>query len=261
MFVTAAVERRRGERLSHEARDRLASVPKACLASTPRCGDPHRAPVRRSAPSWGRSPKRTKKAPPPAAPHKGRASAMRDGGALAVSRGYRLVGRACCAHATRRRDDGDTPRCGLVHPSPHRAGQSHMPLPRSFATRVPLAPPPLEKGRSPSPAFGRARRVGIKARRERRSPPGAQERADLPFSRGGGASGMSSFLNDRQNTHMRLPCPIGGGWPTPATAGGGRVGDECEPRQFTPTRLASLGTLPCGGGMELAGRPEQLSAP
>jgi hypothetical protein len=44
---------------------------------------------------------------------------------------------------------------------PRRAGQSHMPLPRSFATRVPLAPPPLEKGRSPSPAFSRARRVGI----------------------------------------------------------------------------------------------------
>jgi hypothetical protein len=65
MFVTAAVERRRGERLSHGARDRLASVPKACFASTSRCGDPHRAPVRRSAPSWGRSPKRTKKAPPP----------------------------------------------------------------------------------------------------------------------------------------------------------------------------------------------------
>src|SRR5215204_1842697 len=38
----------------------------------------------------------------------------------------------------------------------------------------------LEKGRSPTRPWP-GRRVGINARSEKRSPPGAQERADLPF--------------------------------------------------------------------------------
>src|SRR5215218_5082136 len=69
---------------------------------------------------------------------------------------------------------------------PRRAGQSHMStLHLGGGGEVPLAPYlPWKRGGRRAGPFGRARRVGINAR-PRRSPPGAQERADLPFSRGG----------------------------------------------------------------------------
>src|SRR5215211_371292 len=73
---------------------------------------------------------------------------------------------------------GSLPPCG--------AGQSHMStLHLGGDEEVPLAPYlPLKRGGRRAGPFGRARRVGINAR-PRRSPPGAQERADLPFSMGG----------------------------------------------------------------------------
>jgi hypothetical protein len=69
-----------------------------------------------------------------------------------------------------------------------------------MATRVTLAPPPLEKGRSPSPAFKPARRVGINPRAIRDPHPVVATFADAPaaptdlsFFKGRyGASGFSS---------------------------------------------------------------------
>src|SRR5215211_7475960 len=54
-----------------------------------------------------------------------------------------------------------------------------------------LASRSLEKGRSPRPALAGRGGWGSNARRVKRSPPGAQQRADLPFSRGGGVCGTS----------------------------------------------------------------------
>src|SRR5215211_9197297 len=53
--------------------------------------------------------------------------------------------------------------------------------PQSLATRVPLAAPPLEKGRSPSPAISRARRVGINPRRESDPHPARKCAPTSPF--------------------------------------------------------------------------------
>ena len=50
---------------------------------------------------------------------------------------------------------------------------------------LPLAPPPPERGRSPS----EARRVGVT--RKKKPPPGAQGRPDLPLSGGGRARGAA----------------------------------------------------------------------
>ena len=60
-------------------------------------------------------------------------------------------------------------------------------------TNVPLAPPPPERGRSPS----EARRVGVKPARQKRPPSGAQGRADLPLAGGGGGRGKAE--SDKQD--------------------------------------------------------------
>jgi hypothetical protein len=45
----------------------------------------------------------------------------------------------------------------------------------------------------------------------------------------------------------------------PALAGGGRVGGQCDGMHFTPTRLASLGTLPLRGRDGVRCRAEQTA--
>jgi ribosomal protein L11 methylase PrmA len=71
------------------------------------------------------------------------------------------------------------------------------------ATRVPLPPPPLEKGRSPSSAFGRARRVGIHTWSER--DPHPVRFADRPpLFKGRWSKWHRLVLNEGQNAHMRL---------------------------------------------------------
>src|SRR6266851_75462 len=59
-------------------------------------------------------------------------------------------------------------------------------------------------------------------------------------------------------THMRLPCPVGGGWPSEARPGGGgsllRVALEAKTPP-DPPRCARRATLP------LQGRDDELAAP
>jgi ribosomal protein L11 methylase PrmA len=76
-----------------------------------------------------------------------------------------------------------------------------------MATRVPLAPPPLEKGRSPSPALGRARRVGIK-RSARGAIPTRRARARRPPLFKGRWSKRHRRVLTRGRV-VRLPCPSG----------------------------------------------------
>src|SRR5215211_5349801 len=68
---------------------------------------------------------------------------------------------------------------------------------------------PLKRGgRRDRPRVGRGG-WGSNGRPEKRSPPGAQERADLPSSRGGGARGITS--SRRRGRITRGECPARSG--------------------------------------------------
>src|SRR5215216_5935496 len=71
---------------------------------------------------------------------------------------------------------------------------------------------PLKRGgRRARPRVGRGG-WGSNGRPEKRSPPGAPERADLPFSRGGGARGIaSSRTRGRISRINRGDCPARSG--------------------------------------------------